>query len=518
MTGHSTSDTHETQAELLALEKQLHETRPDPGLLARFYHAAVAVRQFAHARDVLSGLQQNEPANHDIRRLYIAICLQMEDFASAMEAIETLVAFSNPEDGLIDSAVTVRGKVGPRTINAGAGDNPSLSLCMVVKNEVSRLGPCLNAVKAIVDEIVVVDTGSQDRTADIARIYGARVYDHQWRDDFSAARNLSLEKAQGDYVLILDADEIIAARDLPRLHALIATPTETARAYSIETRNYTNTANALNWQPNKGQFPVYEAGIGWFPSRKIRLFPRCDDIRFSFPIHELVDPSIQAAGLPIADCPVPVHHYGHLNESTNQSKARVYFDIGMAKLEQLGDNIAALRELAVQAGQLEYWTQALMLWQRLLEVRPDFPEAYVNMAGASWQLGHYEEAIDFASACLRLTPGLKEAHYNLAVSHLLLGRPEKALEILDNLVRRQPDYLAACFMSAAARCVMGDSNGSRAVFRKLKKTPAAPALGLAIQDLIERFKTSGLGQYATSLGQVASWLSDQSPRQTTPEL
>jgi glycosyltransferase involved in cell wall biosynthesis len=505
------NDPAEVPAELTALEQRLYNSEPEPELLRSYYDAVMAARQFNHGRQVFTDLQQNVPGNHSIRRLYIAICLQIEDFVAAMAAIETLVAFSTPDDGLIDSALSVRDKIGPLMIHPGVAKHKSLSLCMVVKNEITRLGPCLNAVKGIVDEIVVIDTGSQDRTADIARIYGARVYNHEWREDFSAARNFALEKAQGGSILILDADEIIAAQDLPLLKALMASSDEMPRAFSLETRNYANVANSLNWQSNEGQYPQYEAGLGWFPSRKIRLFPRSKNIRFCFPVHELVDPSVQAAGIPIVDCSVPVHHYGHLNELKNKRKAQIYFEIGIAKLERLGDNIAALRELAVQAGQLEYWPRALMLWQRLLDLRPDFPEAYVNMAGASWQLGRYEEAIDYARSCLKLTPGLKEAHYNLAISHLLLGRADKALRILDKLVLHDPGYLAARFMSGAAHCAMGDVAGSRSIFRRLTETPAAPALGMAVDDLIRKFRKSGLDHYAEHMRQAALWLRQADP-------
>src|SRR5204863_5400745 len=84
---------------------------------------------------------------------------------------------------------------------------PRLSLCMIVKNEERFLRNCLESVKDIVDEMVIVDTGSTDSTLDIAREYGAKVIPHVWKDDFSEARNVSLDHATGDWALWLDADE-----------------------------------------------------------------------------------------------------------------------------------------------------------------------------------------------------------------------------------------------------------------------------------------------------------------------
>ncbi|WP_206438479.1 glycosyltransferase family 2 protein [Paenibacillus whitsoniae] len=83
----------------------------------------------------------------------------------------------------------------------------SISLCMIVKNEEQSLARCLNSVASIADEIVIVDTGSTDRTKEIAASFGAVIYDFAWRDDFGAARNFAFSKATQEYILWLDADD-----------------------------------------------------------------------------------------------------------------------------------------------------------------------------------------------------------------------------------------------------------------------------------------------------------------------
>jgi len=82
-----------------------------------------------------------------------------------------------------------------------------ISLAMIVKNEEKYLGRCLKSAAALVDEIVVVDTGSTDRTIEIAMEHGAKIFHFKWCDDFSAARNYAIEQVSGDWVLVLDADE-----------------------------------------------------------------------------------------------------------------------------------------------------------------------------------------------------------------------------------------------------------------------------------------------------------------------
>ena len=79
--------------------------------------------------------------------------------------------------------------------------NASISLCMIVKNEEENLPRCLDSVRDVVDEIVIVDTGSTDRTVEIAESYGAKVFYHPWEGSFSKARNYSLKYATCDWIL-----------------------------------------------------------------------------------------------------------------------------------------------------------------------------------------------------------------------------------------------------------------------------------------------------------------------------
>ncbi|SHJ46552.1 Tetratricopeptide repeat-containing protein [Clostridium cavendishii DSM 21758] len=89
----------------------------------------------------------------------------------------------------------------------------TISLCMIVRDEEETIGRCLDTVKDIVDEIIIVDTGSIDKTKDIVSKYTSNIYDFKWIDDFSAARNYSFSKATKDYILWLDADDVILDED-----------------------------------------------------------------------------------------------------------------------------------------------------------------------------------------------------------------------------------------------------------------------------------------------------------------
>ena len=97
-----------------------------------------------------------------------------------------------------------------------------ISLCMIVREEEAVLERCLQSVMDVVDEIVIVDTGSKDRTKEIAAKFTDQIYDFLWCDDFSAARNFAFSKGTGDYLMWLDADDVLPESEKEKLLQLKA--------------------------------------------------------------------------------------------------------------------------------------------------------------------------------------------------------------------------------------------------------------------------------------------------------
>ena len=147
---------------------------------------------------------------------------------------------------------------------------PSVSLCMIVKDEEAFLDRCLESVKKLVSEIIITDTGSTDRTIDIAKSHNARIFHFQWCDDFAAARNFSLQKATGDWILILDADEELAPESLDEIKKVIK-KSDNKTAYFLNIINYLNEREKLS--------DATEVRI-------TRLFPNVPHIRYKKAIHE----------------------------------------------------------------------------------------------------------------------------------------------------------------------------------------------------------------------------------------
>ncbi|CAM2820800.1 glycosyltransferase family 2 protein [Rariglobus hedericola] len=177
---------------------------------------------------------------------------------------------------------------------------PRLSLCMIVRNEAANLPACLDSVRDLASDIVVVDTGSTDSTCEIARQHGARIINAEWTGDFSSARNLALAEARGEWILVLDADEVLPVASRIRIHEMISSPARSA--YNLVQKNEL-------------------AATGAHVSVHIvRLFPRDARVRFERPIHEQVNTSLERAGIPIIDTNIVFNHSGYASSAVLAGK------------------------------------------------------------------------------------------------------------------------------------------------------------------------------------------------------
>jgi tetratricopeptide (TPR) repeat protein len=173
---------------------------------------------------------------------------------------------------------------------------PLLTAALIVRDEAINLGPCLESVRGLVDDIVVVDTGSVDESPAIAAGYGARVVHHAWRDDFAEARNVSLDEARGQWILYVDADERIVEGDRGYLEALLTNATEVAFRLLLK--------------------PTLDST----PYREYRLWRHDPRIRFEGVIHERVVAAIhrvaEAEGRGVGLADIMIQHVGYEGDQT----------------------------------------------------------------------------------------------------------------------------------------------------------------------------------------------------------
>ncbi len=150
----------------------------------------------------------------------------------------------------------------------------SISLCMIVKNEEAVLGRCLASTAGFADEIVIIDTGSTDRTKEIAREYTEKVYDFSWRDDFASARNFAFSKGSKEYLFWLDADDVIPEGELGKLKKLKA-------RLDAERPDFVMLLYAVGFD---------EQGKPSFTFYRERLMRRCRSAVWRGRVHEAVTP------------------------------------------------------------------------------------------------------------------------------------------------------------------------------------------------------------------------------------
>ncbi len=154
---------------------------------------------------------------------------------------------------------------------------PTLTVVMIVKNEAVCLGDCLESVRAIADEIVVADTGSTDDTMAVARRFGATVLEVGWDNDFAKARNQCVARATGDWLLHLDADEMLDEEGARQVRAIVdADGTEpdgsAADAIEVTLANYCDDPRAWRWVAVAQEAPMARGFSGYIAVGLLRLF------------------------------------------------------------------------------------------------------------------------------------------------------------------------------------------------------------------------------------------------------
>lgn len=236
---------------------------------------------------------------------------------------------------------------------------PPLSLCMIVKNEESALPRCLESVRALDAELIVVDTGSTDRTREVAANHGAKLFTFDFRVvNFAAARNHALEHATGRWILVLDADERLDSAGVPLLRALIERGDNAG--YYLE---------RLNLQPNSE---------GPTTDHVVRLFPNQSVYRFRGRVHETVDASILAGGGRLVRTNIRIHHDFALDPEARRQRSFWYIGILNEELAGNPGDDSRLDFLAAEYHQLGMFEKAAEVTERIVSARPLDPEAHLH--------------------------------------------------------------------------------------------------------------------------------------------
>ena len=292
-----------------------------------------------------------------------------------------------------------------------------ISLCMIVKDEERVLGECLQSARPFFREMIVVDTGSTDRTKAIAREHGAQVHDSPWTDSFSDARNESLKYAQGKWLFWMDADDTLPpASGEALLHAALHAPAHIA--------GFVVPVQFVDEGPSRDG----ASGAGGTRVDHVKLFRNLSGLRFEGRIHEQILASLRPHG-DIARSSALVLHSGYDTSPEGQARKR----IRDAKLLQLD-----LRErpghpfVLFNLGMTDHYGgehAGAIGWlrQSIEAANPGdshVRKAYALLALSLRQMGQAEESRAVLEAGLQSTPADPELHFHLA--HLLTEQAQYA--------------------------------------------------------------------------------------------
>jgi glycosyltransferase involved in cell wall biosynthesis len=242
---------------------------------------------------------------------------------------------------------------------------------MIVKNEAARLGACLASAEGAVDEIVVVDTGSTDPTIDLAKAAGAHVSTFDFgRPDFAGARNQSIERARGAWILVLDGDEILTPAAPAVVRAL--TGREERVGYVVQRRNV---------RPGAAD-PLVDYAV--------RLFPNRPGIRYRGRVHETIDGAILACGGSLRTSAVTIDHLLPREDGRSVEKSLFYLRILDEELAEDPDNVERLAFRRAELHKLGRLDEAADVAERIAVLAPEDASNHVDVG--LYRLVHRRDA------------------------------------------------------------------------------------------------------------------------------
>jgi glycosyltransferase involved in cell wall biosynthesis len=296
---------------------------------------------------------------------------------------------------------------------------PFISLCMIVKNEKNNLKRCLNSIKNIADEIIIVDTGSNDETVKIAEKYNSIILHHAWNEDFSEARNAGLEKANGEWILVLDADEELNLSTSGKIrHTLLNTRAE---ALNVIIRKY---------QPE-------DDVMRYIDEQSIRLFRNKKEYRYQNRIHSQIIPSIADSGGSFTECSVIVNNYGPQQQNEKRHKRNI--PLLNEGLKEQPKDAYMLFKLAETYKSLSQWDKAREYYTKAISnpkgsISNEIKELiYLRLAQISLAKDEFKSTKKYASACLRFNAKNAMAKFIMGVTYMHLGDTSTSIRIFQEL-------------------------------------------------------------------------------------
>ncbi|MCL1967811.1 MAG: glycosyltransferase [Fibromonadales bacterium] len=293
---------------------------------------------------------------------------------------------------------------------------PLLSLCMIVKNEEKNIGECLKSAEGLADEIIVTDTGSTDKTVEIAQSYGAKIEHFTWIRDFSAARNYSISKATSRWIIWLDADDRLPKKTVKELRELLKREAPDKVFYLV-------VCNSVD----EGQTGVRFS--------QIRVLPNTPKISFEGRIHEQILASVRKFKFTEVQLPLEVFHTGYEDQALLQEKQRRNLELFKEEFpDPMKMNPNAMYHFGTSHEIIGDYENALIWLKNALEKskKEHYYEFEIlipqNIARILEHLGKTDEAMDWLNQSLKLEPYFEPALSQKSRLLLKLGQIDEAVK------------------------------------------------------------------------------------------
>src|SRR5208337_3680653 len=294
--------------------------------------------------------------------------------------------------------------------------SPGLSVCMIVKNESANLADALASFSSFADEIIVVDTGSIDDTKEIAARFTSGIYDFEWADDFSAARNFAMSKASKSYQLWVDADDRITSEHQGHIESVKSHFDGKKAFYFVLENHQTDTPPTSCLQ--------------------LRCTPIIEDVRFEGRLHEQIFPSAARAGLEMVTTDIVINHFGYMNEQIRMAKAWRNLAILERERAEGRDDGALHFFLAMISAPLGKRKEAIGSMEKALErFKKEYynhyliPEGYLFLARTSFEMEEYDRCIRYLAVAKSLAGGNPLHNFQIGIIYQRLGKHREALEV-----------------------------------------------------------------------------------------
>ena len=371
----------------------------------------------------------------------------------------------------------------------------AISLCMIVKNEEDWIEGALESVRSVVDEIVIADTGCTDRTMERTLRFSPKIIDFKWTEDFGEARNRTLAEARHPWILVLDADERIAAKDLP----LIKDATQRRHdGYHLLQRNYVFSNQVFGWTANSRQYAEGKDYPGYVDNPLIRFFRNNAQLRFQGAVHEIVDPTRLPSHFKFASLPVVLHHYGKVRGEERVAAKRLhYLALGLKKIQEDPADAKAHLDLGIQYQELQRHAEAVECFKKTFAMNR-MPIALLYAAISEKSNGRPTEALELLDRALQIGFKTFQVYLERGNTLLTLGRTADALREYKTTERLDPKNPIATFNCGLALRKLQDVKSAEECYEKaLRLDPAFDKAALELATL--RAESGRLAESAVSL-------------------